>query len=450
MKYSKKCLIFIVLALVLCPLLIRDGMCIDIILYNGKIITVDKEFSIAEAIAIKGDRIEKVGSSSGILPLAHPHTRKIDLNGKTVLPGLIDAHLHPIQASTSELFEEIPDIQTLQELLDYIESQTKMKEQGNWIFHPKFFPTRIIEMRQPTKEELDEITPNHPVFLNGSYTGMINSCALNLCGINIDNGHPGVLKDSQTGEPTGIIRASAFPLIKKYMPKHEISYEQELDALEEMLKRYNRVGFTSITDGAQSPAGIRRYLDLWSSERLPVRVCVNIRAPHYESRNQFAADLRQLGFYSRFGNEMVRIGPLKVHIDGGILTGTAYLRQPWGFKAKEIYGIEDPEYRGILNMKRGQLFDIVSIANELGWKMTAHVTGGGGVDMLLDAYENANKTEPIKNKRFSIIHGNFYTKEAIERCSKLGVIADFQPAWFYKDADAMKYILGNERIKTFL
>ena len=157
-----------------------------------------------------------------------------------------------------------------------------------------------------------------------------------------------------------------------------------------------------------------------------------------------------MGFYSPFGDEWVKISQLKTSIDGGILTGTAYLRQPWGLKAKEIYGIDDPEYRGILIISKDELFGKVSAANETGWKMTAHVTGGGGVDLFLDAYENANREASIKEKRHSIIHGNFFTRDAIDRCVAMGIISDMQPAWFYKDADAMKYILGEERIKTFL
>jgi len=161
-------------------------------------------------------------------------------------------------------------------------------------------------------------------------------------------------------------------------------------------------------------------------------------------------ELIQMGFYSPFGDEWVKVSQLKTFIDGGILTGTAYLRQPWGLKAKEVYGIDDPEYRGIQVVGEDKLTGMASAANEIGWKMTAHTTGGGGVDLLLDAYEEADKESPVSENRFSIIHGNFFTKEAIERCARMGVISDMQPAWFYKDADAMNYVLGDERIKTFL
>ena len=419
------------------------------ILFNGKIVTVNKNFEIAEAMAIKGDRIQAVGTNPEILKLSDYATEKFDLKGKTVLPGLIDAHVHPVMASQSELFEEIPDVHSLKQLLDYIESQAKLKKSGEWIIHPKLFPTRLREMRQPTHDELDKVAPNNPVFLNGSYSGMINSYAMRISGITKDSHHPGILKDSQTGEPTGIIRKSAFSLLKS-IPNRQLTYEEKLNALEAMLKRYNQVGLTSITDGYQRLAGLKMYLDLLGKNRLQIRVCVNIAAPSFDSKEQFTAALKEWGIYSRFGNEMIRIGALKFGLDGGILTGTAYLRELWGLKAKDIFGIKDPEYRGIVNISEEQLQEAVSIGHDHGWKMTAHCTGGGAMDMLLKAYEKANRSSPINPQRFSIIHGNFYTPEAIEKCRKLGVIADCQPAWFYKDADAMKYILGPERIKNFL
>jgi len=423
----------------------------DTILFNGKIVTVDENFTIAQAVAINGERIETIGSDSEVLRLSGPNTSKIDLQGKTVLPGLIDAHLHPLDAAVSELHEEIPDVHTLRELLECIKKQTEEREKGEWIIHPMFFPTRLQEMRQPNLDELDLVAPDHPVFLNGSYGGMINSCALRKSGIDSYTKHPGILKDPETGEPNGIIRFSAFKLIEKTMPDRTISYEQELDALEKMIRRYNQVGITGITDGTQTTqAGVRKYLDLNSQNRLSIRVNLTVRTPDYESKDQFLNELTQWGFYSPFGDEWVKISQLKSSIDGGILTGTAYLRQPWGLKAKEIYGIDDPEYRGIVKVSKDELFGMASAANEMGWKMTAHVTGGGGVDLLLDAYEGADKESPIAKNRFSIIHGNFFTSEAIERCARMEVISDMQPAWFYKDADAMNYILGEERIKTFL
>ena len=422
----------------------------DMILVNGKIITVDKYFSIAEAVAIKNDRFIAVGSNDDIEKLADSSTIRIDLKGKTVIPGLMDAHLHPESASLSELVEEIPDVHSINQLLTWIETQAGKKKKGEWIIHPKFFPTRLKEMRQPTLEELDRVAPQNPVFLNGSYGGMINTTAMRVSNITKETKIPGIIRNTVTGQPSGFISASAFHLLK-IEPPPEMTYEEKLDALEEMIKRYNRVGITGLCSGSGEPDNLKMYFDLKKRGRLTARILQNITFPLdiSASAEEIERKLISLGYYTGFGDEWVRVGALKVSIDGGILTGTAFLREPWGTKAKEIYGIDDANYRGELKISKEALITIGTVANKIGWKFTAHCTGGGGVDMMLDAFEEVNKIHPIKSRRFSIIHGNFYTPEAIQRMKKLGVCADMQPAWFYKDADAMKTILGERRIKSF-
>ncbi len=423
----------------------------DLIIYNARILTVDKDFSIAQALAVKGSKFIAVGSNDEIIKLAGGSTENVDLKGKTVIPGIIEGHLHPERASTSELFDEIPDVHTLNELLEWVKSQAQKKKPGQWIVFPKFFPTRLIEMREPTKEELDKAAPKNPVFLNGSYAGVINSAALNISGINKNTKNTGILKDPDTSQPTGFIRASAFSLLKD-LPSPNLTYEEKLNALADILKKYNSVGITSITSGGGGNENLKMYRDLKKTGRLTARVFQNIyirfdiTAPIEEIRK----NILSLGYHTGSGDEWVRVGALKTSMDGGILTGTAYMRQPWGTRAKKIFGITDPAYRGVLKITKEQLIPIADIANQIGWKFTAHCTGGGGVDIMLEAFEEVNKSRPIKDRRFSIIHGNFFTSQAIEKMKTLGVYADAQPAWFYKDADALKYVLGDERIKTFL
>jgi predicted amidohydrolase YtcJ len=443
-------------AILISVVLLCAGVCLgslpvpDMVFVNGKIITVDKSFTIAEAVAVFQDRILAVGSNSEIEKLSNSKTTWIDLKGKTVIPGLIDAHLHPESASCSELFEEIPDVSTLSELFEWISAQTVRNKPGEWIVHPKFFPTRLLEMRQPTLAELDAVAPDHPVFLNGSYGGNINSAAMVFSGIDSNTNHPGLQKDPNSDKLTGFIQGSAFRLLK-VTSSPPISYADQLNALEAMISRYNRVGLTSLGSGIGNIQNIKMYLDLKKQGRLTARIFQNMSFPVKigASYGKIISELKQAGYYTGFGDEWIRVGALKVILDGGILTGTAYLRQSWGEKAGGIFGISDPAYRGILNITREDLFPIVKAATEMGWKFTAHCTGGGGVDILLDVFEEVNNIYPIKDSRFSIIHGNFYTSEAIVKMKKLGIFADMQPAWFYKDADAMKYILGEERIKTF-
>lgn len=423
----------------------------NMIILNGKILTVDSGFSVVEALAIQDGKILALGSNREIKRLAGRQTKVIDAAGRTVIPGLIDAHLHPRMAALSELEETIPDVGSMDELLSWIESQTRLKEEGTWIIFPKFFFTRLTDLRQPSLSELDQVAPLHPVFLNGSFGGMINSAAMEASGINEKTVHTGVIKNSRTGKASGFIRASAFPLLN-LPPSRELSEEEIEDAILAMLGRYNQYGITSICSGAEDLAAFEMYKKLGEAGKLSARILLNIilRRNSTSSADSLAEEIRAMDHSTGDGDEWARIGAVKVFLDGGILTGTAYLREPWGEKACEVYGFSDTSYRGFLNYNRDELLEIVSAAHEKNWKFAAHCTGGGGVDLLLDVFEEVNKIKPVNASRFSIIHGNFFTPGAIQRMSNLGVYADMQAAWFYKDADAMQYILGEEKMKHFL
>lgn len=421
----------------------------DLILTNGKIITVDSSFSIAEAVAIKDGKFIEVGDKETVLMHAGDSTEIVDLGGRVVIPGLNEGHAHPIASSQSEYEEPIPDVHTIDDVVKWVQQQASVKNDGEWIIHPKFFITRLRDMQQITKKQLDAAAPDNPVFLNGSYGGVINTRALAASDMTHVN-HPGVLKDERTGQPTGIILRSAFPLLA--LPKSaSLSEEKKSDLLKEQFRLYNSIGITSVCSGGGTPEELKLFEALKEKGELTVRVFHNIRVPLdlQKSTEALTEDLRTLGIKTGDGNEWVKVGALKVVLDGGMLTGTAFLHEGWGAKAKELYGIKDPGYRGELFISRQELFRIAAAANELGWKFTAHVTGGAGVDTLLAAYEDVNRIKPIHERRFSIIHGNFFTDEAIGKMARLGVYADMQPAWFFKDTDLLHHVLGGNRIKTF-
>lgn len=421
----------------------------DTILYNGKVITVDKDFSIVQAIAIRDGRILETGSDKDILELQGADTRIIDLEGRAVVPGLIEGHAHPIAASQSELADSIPVVDTIDGLLSWVREQSVAKADNEWIIHPKFFITRLRDMRQITLEELDAASPDNPVFLNGSYGGMINTKAFEVSDIS-NAEHPGILKDEITKKPNGLIRRSAFALLALPQPD-TLSAATKSKALTELLQRYNSIGFTSVCSGGGTAEELRAFEELRDKDQLTVRVFHNIRMPfdQKKSRQDLVADLKSLGVKTGDGDEWVRVGAFKVILDGGMLTGTAFLHEGWGENARELYGITDPSYRGELMFTKPELVSIIGAAHETGWKFTAHVTGGAGVDTLLAAYEVINKQHSIRGRRFSVIHGNFFTDSAIRMMADMDVYADIQPAWFYEDTDLLHRILGSERLRTF-
>src|SRR5882672_431510 len=146
----------------------------DLILHNGKIVTVDSKFSIQQALAVSGGKIAAVGSDAAVLKLRGPRTQVIDLAGKTVLPGLIDSHVHALGAGLSEFREPLPPLDSFAAVRSYIRARAAKTPKGAWIVVPRTFPTRLKEMRMPTREVLD-VEPDHPVMFDASYTVVVNS-----------------------------------------------------------------------------------------------------------------------------------------------------------------------------------------------------------------------------------------------------------------------------------
>jgi len=423
----------------------------DAVYYNGRVVTLDSVSTLAGGIAVRGGRIMAVGTDPVILQLAGPQTRKVDLGGKTVLPGLIEAHAHPESASTSELADSVPDVHNIPQLLGWLKAEADGRPDGEWIVHPKLFFTRLTELRAPTLAELDSVAPNNPVFLDGSYGGSINSAAMRASGITEKTWHDGLLRDSKTGKLNGLVRFTAFDLLKVPDLDNYSEAERE-EALVRMIERYNAAGFTSVTSG-----GLRHgHTAIWDSLRahgkLNIRVFENIYIDFPlkgRTQDEIRASVAALGKGTGTGDDWIRTGRLKAVFDGGILTGTAYLSQPWGSKANALFGIDDPNYRGILRVSLEEFTFLSRAGAENGWSMTSHATGDGSVDIMLSAYEAVAKERDIRPLRFSIIHGNFFSPGNIRRMKELGVIAESQAAWFYKDADAMLAILGPERLKDF-
>jgi predicted amidohydrolase YtcJ len=421
----------------------------DIILHHGKVITVDSNFSIAEAIALKDGKIVAVGTNDEIDAYTGARTEKIDLHNRAVVPGLIDAHAHPVSASQSEMKDEIPDVHTINQLLDWISSQTVIKKQGEWIIHPKFFITRMLDMRQLTLRELDSVAPNHPVFLDGSFGGMVNTKALQVSGL-VNSTHKGILRSLETGKVSGFIHSSAFSLLK-IPPLRPLTDDEAMRALKALFERYSQMGVTSICSGGGDTSEYNLYEKLLKKDSLHVRIFHNFLFSFQSgiSDDEVNKTLDMLGKKTGDGDDMLKVGAFKLMLDGGVLTGTAYLREGWGAKAKNVYGINDPAYRGNIFYTENDLRNIITIALNRGWKFSTHVTGGGGVDTLLAALEKINATTSLKHKRFSIIHGNFFTNSALDKMAAMNIYADMQPAWYLKDADLLNEVLGSETIATF-
>jgi predicted amidohydrolase YtcJ len=447
---------FAALSILLLPLRLFAADGADLIIHNAKVVTVDAKFSAVEAIAVKDGRILFVGTNDEALKLKGDATRVIDAKGKMVLPGLMDSHSHPVSAALSEWKEPLPDLHSLKNVFDYIKEKAKATPKGKWIVVRYAFPTRLDEARFPTKAELDEVAPDHPVLYHAGPAGICNSKALEISGVTKDTLNPGsgvVVKDPKTGEPTGMLR-SAYGVLKG-VPGEDpsVSASDRVEAVKKLFRLYNQQGLTSVADRNAGRSDLDLYLDLKKKGELTLRVNVARSFSPGGSREAIAKRLEalpgddKLGGPSGVGDEWVRIGPIKLFLDGGMLNGTAYMRQPW--PKGPTYQVTEDDYRGLLFINPEQLVTILEEAAKRKWQMTAHTAGEGAMDNLLDAYETVNRIVPIKDLRFCITHANFPSKRNLERCKELGVCADVQPAWLYKDGTTILKVLGKERTRWF-
>jgi predicted amidohydrolase YtcJ len=421
----------------------------DLVVVNGKVLTVDAAFRVVEAVAIREGLFVLAGTNGQARALVGPATRVIDAGGKTVVPGLIDSHVHALGVAEAEVRGGFRDLRTIGEIQAWLREKTAAAPAGQWVWSPRVFPTRLAEQRLPTRAELDAAAPRHPVVVDAAYAYVVNMRALEAAGITPDTPAPpggAIVKDDQ-GRPTGLLRN-----VGRLLDRYQVTgpREQLLPALERVHRAYNEAGITSVIERGADLTGYRAYEQLKAQGRQRVRATVTLRVESDGTAEGTEAFIRGLPVRSGEGDDRLRVGPLKIVADGGILAGTAYMREPYGPAAASLYGIADPGYRGFLTLPADKIRNIVRTGHRLGWPMVAHVTGDAGVDVVLDAFEAADTDRSIRDRRFTLIHAYFPTPDVARRAARLGVAVDTQPAWYYKDADGLLGALGEPRLRPFI
>ena len=429
------------------PLLSADA---DLILHNGKIVTADARFTVVEAIAIKAGKITRTGTSIAILAAEKgPRTNVVDLAGKTVLPGLIDAHVHAIGAGLSEFKSKLPPLDSIADIQNYIREKAKTTPAGEWIIVPRTLPPRLKEQRFPTKTDLDVVT-THPVAFDGSYVWSANTAGLKLSGITRDTPNPagGEVVKGPDGEPNGILRA-ANQLLKGIRDEARATETERQQALETMLKLYAAAGLTTVGDRAVTALDVTTYQALKAQGRLPVRAVLTWRIDASRPIEKIEEEINAKTWTTNQGDERLKFGTFKVTLDGGQSVGTAYQRMPYGPYGRQLYGQTNPDARGTLFVDREKLTRIFRAARNKGWQLTSHAQGGAAIDVLLDAFEALDKEKPIAPSRSHVMHGSFMSEEAIARMKKMGILADVQGGWLHFDVPALEQVFGYKNMRYF-
>lgn len=422
------------------------------IFHNGKIVTVDPQFRTAEAMAIRGGRIVAVGTNADIVGLAGSGTERVDLGGKTLLPGLIDSHVHAPSASMYEFEQPVPDMESIDDVLAYFRARAGKTEPGRWITLSQVFITRLREQRYPTRAELDRAAPGHPAAFRTGPDASLNSMALSMSGIDakfkVPDGEPCRVERDPRGQPTGILR-NCGRYIRSGPGGPSPTDADRLARLRELLADYNAVGITSIVDANTNKAGLELYRTLREQNALTCRTFMAYGVDAQAPLDRIEATIREAASHPLHqDNEMLWLRGVKAFMDGGMLTGSAYMRQPWG--VSRIYAIDDPEYRGVRFIEPEKLYQIAKLALANDLQFTAHSQGDAAVDAMVEAFERINRDDfPVRDRRPSITHASFMSAEAIAKMKTLGVVANLQPAWLYLDGTTLRQHFGVERLAYF-
>ncbi|MBL8028634.1 MAG: amidohydrolase [Fibrobacteres bacterium] len=413
---------------------------------NCKVYTIDKSSNVAESFVVENGLFAGVGTLQEMRD-RFPSAEEVDLGGAAVLPGLIDGHAHPLMATEQAAINKTVYPSKFEDLMNWIRENGRRTDKDKWSYIHRIFPSRIDNFRYPTRKEMDEASPDVPVFLNGAFGGVLNSKALELCDITDETNHPGIIKDNE-GKITGALLRSAHNLTP-----YKIGANRSFDesGYREMLLRYAALGITGVTEVFLSTMTIDKVKVMAANGKLPIRISCNFCPGIPKTLEEAEVLIKDLNLKTGDGDDWFRIGPFKTYVDGGMLTATAYMSEPYGEPANKMFGGGKPDYRGVTAYTDpAVLAAIIDVSRKKGWSYTAHCTGDGAVATLLNAYHILHKKKPLNSERFQFLHGNFMSARSINMITEMGILWDFQAAWLYRDAEALDFWLGAKRMKEFL
>lgn len=414
----------------------------DLVLKNGKIITVDNAFSIKQAIAIRNDVITGVGSDDDIARQVGPATKVIDLRGRAVIPGLIDAHLHNAGGGPGV---DLSAVRTLGDLLGAVEREAKLAHDGELIVsNPDWHEAQLREKRLPHRTELDRVAPNNPVALiRGGHEYILNSRALAKWNITRDTKSPagGEIGRDADGNLNGELVDTAKGIVQLPPPPKLVAEE-----IAAQMSRLNSVGITGIRiPGAFQLGGdpitpYRFFQQLKADGKLTLRVNYLMRIYDFSSPERVRETIQKWGVTPNEGDAWLRIGGMKTLVDGGFEGG--HMREPYA----EPYGRKGT-YRGIEVVPRDRYIPVVRELNRLGWRVATHAVGDAAMDEVLDAYEAAHRDQPITGKLWVIEHAFIARPDHYPRMRALGLAISAQDH-LYLAAPSMRAYWGRERAEN--
>jgi predicted amidohydrolase YtcJ len=421
----------------------------DLILYHGRIITVDATDRVAQAIAITGNTITAIGSDAEITQLAGPATRRIDLGGRAVTPGLLDAHAHFASGGADRLFTldvGYPSVKSIMDIVDSVRARAVALTPGEVISGRGWDEGKFAEHRMITAKDLDAASPNNPVYLTNTtgHYGVANSAMLRLANITRETNDPanGTIDRSPDGSPTGVLKESAAGLVRRFIPAR--TREQNEQGIRELAKAFNAEGMTALKDPNVNGATFEMYKKIAAEGALPVRVFAlfgggRSMADAEALIKERAATTRP---YESTGDDHVIAGGVKLYMDGSGGARTAWLYDDWN---KEMTGVDRGNH-GYPASNPDTIRAMIKRYSAAGLHVSVHSIGDQAIDFTVDSYDQAMKDHPTKGLRHGIIHANIPTDHALDVMARLQ--KDFD-AGYPEPSAAFHWWLGDNYAGNF-
>lgn len=411
-------------------------MLADLALIGGNILTMNSFQPHAEAVAIKNDRIVQVGTNEEISPWIGKNTKIIDLEGRTVVPGLIDTHIHVADFGKFLTWTNLKDVASIEELQSRIRKRAQKIPKGRWIIGHGWDQNNFIEKRPPSLRDLNEASPHNPLILYHQCGRVctVNSKALALAGVTKETRAPSggtIEKDAETGEPTGILRENATDLVWKIIP--EPNEEEIMEAASLACEKIVAAGVTSVHWIVTSSAEIPVIQRLCAENKLPLRVYA-IAPTNVLDQSDGSSPLSSNG-----DSTAIKWG-VNIFADGFLAARTAALCEPYS---------DDNTTKGQLLYSQEELNALVAKAHKANFSLVMHAMGDQAIGMTLTAIEKALMEVPRKNHRYRIEHASVLNKELIQRIKKLGLMVSIQPKVASSEFSVWSAVdrLGPERAK---
>jgi predicted amidohydrolase YtcJ len=393
----------------------------DLILRNGRVVTVDASWRIAAAVAVRGGRIVSVGPDAEVAGLKGPATVEIDLGGRTVIPGLIDTHLHQLFAGLNGPAVQLLDARSMADVQKAIGERVARTAPGQWVLASSgWHEGTLQEGRMPTRQELDPVSPNNPVFIpRGGHVVTVNTRALELAGITRDTPDPEggrIVRDPATGEATGMLLQNAANLVRRVLPPPPANVA---DLLVAAMSDLNSYGIVGVVEPGVDERQLGLYRAVHDQGRMTVRTDLLYRAMRKDDVAKGVALMK-----AQTNSDMLRFVGIKFPLDGGVEGG----RMRWPYRL--VPGEQtDPSYRGVLLLPPGgeeEYVDGLKQVAAAGLQAQTHAVGDETIDLIIKSYGRVNAETPIRPLNWTIMHLFHPSDTALKVMAEIGIAATMQ------------------------